>query len=160
MDNVTGAGREAIETLNEYPDFTHQRNKRHAVFSRHCRFRWNWGCLHERRRPRAETDCAKWPCALGKRSDGKRAQIAIWPGSDELRRMTDQLQSRTRVHRQSCYGAEVKLSTTATAGGIYHSLTITNKAGRESFDLDEQNHFRARSGRCVDRERSRSRDFF
>jgi hypothetical protein len=29
--------------------------------------------------------------------------------------------------------------TIATAGGIYHPLAITNKAERETFDLDEQN---------------------
>jgi hypothetical protein len=51
--------------------------------------------------------------------------------------MTAELQSRTWTYRQSCFGAELKFSTTAHQGGVYHSLSIVSHGAHKTFELND-----------------------
>ena len=52
--------------------------------------------------------------------------------------VTAELSSRTWTYRQSSGGAELKLSTTADASGVYHSLLIASKGAWARIEIDEQ----------------------
>jgi len=52
--------------------------------------------------------------------------------------VTAELSSRTWTYRQSSGGAELKLSTTADASGVYYCLLIASKGAWARIEIDEQ----------------------